>query len=153
MSGLYSEEFQGAVLVQTCSKILDLNSLTSNSPWTLDAKHKKAFCDRWQNAKDWKAPVVMWGFLELVRELLSPTKMYSSEFLKHRRQGHSKCSSQWSYIHTSLYSTLQSFPPRKISKSLFDRRYALPPQIVPAIGEFAGLGQVTIIFFLAANRY
>lgn len=86
VSGLYSEEFQGAMLVQTCSKIFALNSPTSNCPGILDAKHKKVFCD----AKDWKAPVVMWGFLERVREPPSPPKMNGSEFLKHRRQDHSR---------------------------------------------------------------
>lgn len=116
---LYAEkEFQGAVLIHPCSKILALNFLTSNSPLSLDAKHERAFCDRsqCQRLKSTSCNVV--GFLKTCKRTTFPPapKMNGSGFLKNRRQGHSKCSSQWSCIHTSQHSTPQFFRPGQFPK-------------------------------------
>lgn len=110
VSGLYSEEFQGAMLVQTCSKILALNSPTSNCPGILDAKHKKVFCDRPQ-CQRLKGTSCNVSFFRTYKRTTSPPKMNGSEFLKHRRQGHSRCSSQRSCIHTSLSTALYNLFP------------------------------------------
>lgn len=105
------------MLIQTCSKTLALNSIKSNSPLILDEKQEGVLCDRsqCQRLKSTSCNVV--EFLRTCKRTASTHKMNCSEFLKHRRKGHSKCSSQLIYIHTSQYSTLQLFPPGQFPKT------------------------------------
>lgn len=146
VSGLYSEEFQGAMLVQTCSKIFALNSPTSNCPGILDAKHKKVFCDRPQ-CQRLKGTSCNVGFFRTCKRTTFPPKNEWLRISEAQEAGSFQSSSQQSCIHTSQYSTLQSFPLGTVSKSMFDQRYALSLQTGLASGEFAGLGQVIIMFF------
>lgn len=108
------------MLVQTCSKILALNSLTSNNPWILDAKHKMAFCHNRSQCQQLKGTSCNVSFFRTCKRtnrcLPSPQWMAQNFWSTGGRviQNVAHSGATFTLLSTALYSL---FPPGQLPKA------------------------------------